>query len=185
MKTLASVLNGRRLCVTDHAAEEAVKDFGIEPSRAASWVAETARKAMFISGRVMGFDRKHSDMYGYNRICFIVRANEKAVTIVTVYPARPGATLRDRVENLLARELRKVESAETKLRRRNERIKAEFNVEIAILKLKMLRARSEATRLACQARINAINEYFTQLDADLLAVKHEKRAVAKTVAAYL
>lgn len=183
--TLAEVLNGRRLCVTSHAAEEAVKDFGIMPSLAANWVAETARKAKFISRGVMGADRKTCDLYGINRACFIVREKDNTVTIVTVHPARPRAILRDRVEAFVLRELRAIERRERILERRIALTKAELDVEKAELNLRMLRARSESTRLACQARINAINEYYTQLDADLLAVKHEKRAVAKTVAAYI
>ncbi|MGG1445048.1 hypothetical protein ABE354_23950 [Brevibacillus laterosporus] len=61
MTTLAQRLNGKRLRITDHAAEEATKDFGIERRRAASWIAETVKKAVYIS-HVIGIDRKHGHL---------------------------------------------------------------------------------------------------------------------------
>ncbi|TPG88124.1 hypothetical protein EEL32_10185 [Brevibacillus laterosporus] len=184
MKTLAQRLNGKRLRITDHAAEEATKDFGIERRRAASWVAENAKKAVYIS-HVMGADKKHSYFYGYRRACFIVRETGKALTVVTVHPAKPRAAIRDKVDSLLSRELRKIETQERNLKRKITLIKAELSIEKAELNLRYLRARSESKKLAYKARIRAIDEYFTQLDADLLSVKHDKRGVAKSIVAYM
>ncbi|MGG0793129.1 hypothetical protein ABE137_03755 [Brevibacillus laterosporus] len=185
MTTLAHRLNGRRLCITKHAIEEATKDFGIEPRKAASWVAETAKKAEYIS-HVIGIDKKHGHLYGYNRACFIVRESAaNTLTVVTVHPAKPRAVIRNKVETLLSRELRKMETQERTLHRKITLIKAELEIEKAELNLRLLRARSESKKLAYKARIKAINEYFTQLDGDLLAVKHDKRGVAKSIAAYM
>ncbi|PPA87936.1 hypothetical protein C4A76_10700 [Brevibacillus laterosporus] len=184
MITLAQRLAGKRLCITDHAIEEATKDFGIEPKRAASWIAETVKKAAYIS-HVIGIDRKHGHLYGYRRACFIVRETDKTLTVVTVHPAKPRAAIRDKVDSLLSRELRKIETQERNLKRKITLIKAELSIEKAELNLRYLRARSESKKLAYKARIRAIDEYFTQLDADLLSVKHDKRGVAKSIAAYM
>ncbi|WP_232696135.1 hypothetical protein [Brevibacillus daliensis] len=168
--------------VTRHAAEEAVKDFRIPQRTAEEWVRSTFRKARFVANIISG-EGKPTRLFSHNGIALAVAPEEDRV--ITVYPANPSATVRQRVQAMVQRELAKIERREQALLRRNELTKAELTVELAQLQLRLIRARSEATKLASQARINAINEYFTQLDSDLLAVKHEKRAVAKTVAAYM
>jgi hypothetical protein len=171
-----------KITVTQHAIDEAVKDFRVPRQTAEEWIRSNLRKARFITNTISE-EGKPSRLFGYQRIAFVLAPEENVV--ITVYPANPKAFLREKVNALVTRELRKIERRERVLERKIALTKAELEIEKAQLQLRLLRARSTATKLACQARINAINEYFTQLDADLLAVKHEKRAVAKTVVAYM
>jgi hypothetical protein len=171
-----------KITVTRHAIDEAVKDFRVPHRTAEEWIRSNFRKSRFIANIISG-EGKPTRLFGYNGIAFAVDPHEDRV--ITVYPATPQTSVRDRVREMVTRELRKIERRERVLERKIALTKAELEIEKAQLQLRLLRARSEATKLACQARINAINEYFTQLDADLLAVKHEKRAVAKTVVAYM
>lgn len=179
---IMSLFSGK-ITVTQHAIDEAVKDFRVPRQTAEEWIRSNLRKARFIAD-IISAEGRPTRLFGYNRIVFALAPVENCV--ITVYPAdqrRP--TIREKVETLVTRELRAIERRERVMERRIALTKAELDVERAQLNLRILRARSPATKLACQARINAINEYYAQLDADLLAVKHEKRAVAKTVAAYL
>lgn len=172
-----------KITVTAHAVEEAVKDFRVPRKTAEEWVRSNFRKSRFIANIISG-EGKPTRLFVHDRVIFALAPDEDRV--ITVYPAdqrRP--TIRAKVEAMVIRELNAIERKERILERKITLTKAELDVEKAQIKLRMLRARSEATRLACQARINAIDEYYTQLDADLLAVKHEKRAIAKTVAAYI
>jgi hypothetical protein len=168
--------------VTRHAVEEAVKDFRVPHRTAEEWVRSNFRRSRFIANIISG-EGKPTRLFGYNGIAFAVDPHENRV--ITVYPATPIVSVRERVREMVAKELRKIERRERVLERKIALAKAELEIEKAQLRLRMLRARSKATKLACQARINAIDEYFTQLDADLLAVKNEKRAIAKTVIAYM
>jgi len=173
----------RKIAVTQHAIDEAVRDFRVPRQTAEEWIRSNFRKATFIAN-IISAEGKPTRMFACNRIIFAVAPDEDRV--ITVYPANQQRPyIREKVSALVTRELRKIERRERIMERRITLTKAELEVEKAALQLRMLRARSEATRLACQARINAINEYYTQLDGDLRAIRDEKRAVAKTVAAYL
>lgn len=174
-----------KITVTQHAIDEAVKDFRVPRQTAEEWVRSTFRKSRFIAN-IISAEGKPCRLFGHHRIALVLDATENVV--ITVYPRHPNnsvTSITRKVDEMLARELRRAERKETRLERIIRLTKAELTVEIAQLELRLLRARSESTKLACQARINAINEYFAQLDADLLATKKEKSAVAKTVVAYI
>ncbi|MCR8997907.1 hypothetical protein [Brevibacillus laterosporus] len=61
---------------------------------------------------------------------------------------------------------------------------AEMTVERSRIVLKRERARSVATINACQALINGIDLYIAQLNAELRALRLEKKNVAKSLAVY-
>lgn len=172
-----------KIAVTQHAIDEAVKDFRVSRKYAEEWIRSNLRKARFIA-QVVGEDGNHGRLFGFQRITFVLAANEN--TVITVYPRHHVTpTLREKVESIVFRELHKIERLESVTERKHRLIKAELNVEVAQLLLKMERARKESTKLACAARIAAINEYFAQLDEELTQVLKEKAAIAKSVIAYV
>lgn len=172
-----------KITVTQHAIEEAVKDFRVNRKLADEWIRSNLRKARFIAA-VIGEDGNPGRLFGYQRITFVLAAEENVV--ITVYPRHHATpTMRQKVETIVFRELRKVERLESVTERKHRLRKAELNVERAQLLLKIERARSESTKMACQARINAIDDYFAELDAELTGIKHTKRSVAKSVIAYV
>ncbi|WP_158642189.1 hypothetical protein [Brevibacillus laterosporus] len=61
---------------------------------------------------------------------------------------------------------------------------AEMMVERSRIVLKRERARSTATINACQVLINGIDLYIAQLNAELRALRLEKKNVAKSLAVY-
>lgn len=179
-----SAISGR-VRVTQHAAEEYVKDFGGTVEQARSRIGLNIRKATFVS-EVTGIDGKTGALYAYGGACYIVRPDGDAAVVVTVYKTEPVVSeIRDKVREIVTRELRRVERKVHETSRRVAIEKAELAVEIAQVNLRMVRSRSNSVRLACQARINALNAAITELDAELSAVIGDKRAVAKTVAAYI
>ncbi|MBG9736503.1 hypothetical protein ABD86_25475, partial [Paenibacillus alvei] len=90
-----------------------------------------------------------------------------------------------KIEAIVFRELRKAQRLESVTERKHRLTKAELNVERAQLLLKIERARSESTKLACNARINAIDEYIAQLDAEFTKILKEKSAIAKSAIAFI
>ncbi|AYK07735.1 hypothetical protein [Brevibacillus laterosporus] len=170
------------LTITRHAIREAVKDLHVSRQEAEAWIRTAIDKARFISD-IISEKGNPSRLYGYKGFAIILDATEDVV--VTVYKNEtPKASIRNRINEFVTKELRKITRTESALARKISLSKAELTVEKAELELRMIKTKSIAVKLACQARINAINEYFTQLDNDLLTIKHEKRSVAKTVAAY-
>lgn len=172
-----------KITVSQHAIDEAVKDFRVNRKLAEEWIRSNLRKARFIAA-VVGEDGKSVRLFGSQRIAFVLDANENHV--ITVYPRHHVTpTLRQKVETIVFRELRKVERLESVTERKHRLLKAEMNVERAQLHLKMERARSESTKLACQARINAIDAYFEQLDEEFGRIRKDKAVIAKSVIAYV
>lgn len=173
-----------RVRVSQHAAQEFVKDFGGTIEQALSRIGHNIRKATRVS-EVIGIDGKAGTLYAYGGTCYIVRHDGNTPVVVTVYKTEPVvAAIRDKVHEMLMRELRRIERKERETARRVAIEKAEIAVEIAQVNLRMVRSRSASVKTACQARINALNAAITELDAELSAVIGDKRAVAKTVAAY-
>ncbi|WP_025846576.1 hypothetical protein [Brevibacillus agri] len=174
-----------RVRVSQHAAEEYVKDFGGTVEQARSRIGVNIRKATYIT-EVTGADGKSGTLYAYNGACYIVRYDDDVPIIVTVYKTEPAVTaIRNKVYELVTKELRKIERKERDTERRVAIKKAELAVEVAQINLRKVRSRSASVRAACQARINALNAAIAELDAELRGVVGDKRAIAKTVAAYI
>lgn len=173
-----------RVRVSQHAAEEYVKDFGGTVEQARSRIGVNIRRATHVA-EVTGADGKSGVLYAYGGACYIVRHDERGPVVVTVYKTEPVvAAVRDKVREMVTKELRKAERKERETACRIAVEKAEIVVEIAQINLRMVKSRSEAVRIACQARINALHTAIAELDEELRKVIGNKRAIAKTVAAY-
>jgi len=174
-----------RVRITQHAAEEYVNDFGGTVEQARGRIGTYIRRASFVSD-IIGIDGKPGKLFAYDSTCFIVRMDGETPWVVTVYKTEPVVpVIRDKVCDLVTKELRRIERKERETERRVAIEKAEISVEVAQVNLRMVKSRSESVKAACQAKINALNAEIAKLDADLSAVVGEKRAIAKTVAAYI
>lgn len=172
-----------RVIVTHHAIDKAVSDFGVAQCDADSWIRSNYRQARFIAN-IVSKEGRPSRLFTKNRITFVVARDSN--TIITLYPSEVRSMLlRNKVEDLVTRELRKIERQEATTVRRNHLTRLELSVERAACLLRAEKTRSQAVKMAMQARVKAIDEYFAQLDADIENVRHEKRKIAKAVAAYV
>ncbi|MCR8843128.1 hypothetical protein NQ117_05500 [Paenibacillus sp. SC116] len=172
-----------KITVSHHACDEAVKDFRVNRKLADEWIRSNLRKAKFIAN-IVSDELKPRRLFGFQRIAFILEPDNDHV--ITVHPRNHSVNdLKRKIETIAFRELRKAERLESVTERKHRLAKAELNVEIAQLHLKMERARKESTKLACLARINAINEYFAQLDTEFTRIIKDKAALAKSIVAYV
>lgn len=174
-----------RVRITQHAAEEYVNDFGGTVEQARGRIGTYIRRASFVSD-IIGVDGKFGKLFAYDGICFIVRMDGETPWVITVYKTEPVIpVIRDKVSDLVMREMRRIERREREIERKVAIGKAELAVEIAQFNLRMVKSRSESVKAACRAKISAINAAIAELDTELSEVVSEKRAIAKTVAAYI
>ena len=169
--------------ITLHAQDEAVKKFGVRPKHAEEWVRSKLSKARFISD-ILSEDGNLCRLYATERISIVLDMRENKV--VTVYPRhRAPESLRQRIESMIAKELRKLKRHETALERKYRLPKAELEVEKAELNLRLLKTKSEAVKLACQARINAIDQRIAEMDEEIENARIKRSTFAKGVAMYV
>ena len=168
--------------ISQHALDRAVERFGIRRNIADNWIRTNLNKAKFIS-ETISEDGNPARLFAHDRIVFILEAVENRV--ITIYKPTAPTSISGKIAKLLNRELSRFESEERKIERRNTLYKAEIEIEVAELKLRLLRARSESKKMALKARILALTEHISDLDNEIIEVKREKTAVARGVAAYL
>lgn len=172
-----------KIAVTHHAIDKAVSAFRVDKRIAEEWIRSNFRQARFIAN-IISEEGNPCRLFSGKHVTFILDAQEDR--IVTIYPSDTIAPhIRDKVESLISRELRKIERKESATIRRNTISRLELSVERAVCLLRAEKTRSQAVKMAMQARVKAIDEYFAQLDADIENVRHEKRKIAKAVAAYV
>lgn len=175
--------DGKKIVVTEHAIQRAVSRFDKKRSEAERWITDNLRKAAYV-GEVVDEEGRERILYGYERIAFVVSKIDGAV--ITVYPQHHVTpTIRQKVEEIIARELRKARRKFERIYRDVELTKADLMVERAECYRRKLRTRSEAVRNAMEGRIRAIDEYCAQLDDDVAKVRRDNSALVKGVVAYL
>lgn len=168
--------------IEQHAIKRAVERFGVEENVAANWMRREFSKAKFVANTVDSYGIR-GKLYSTDGIVFAT--DLRGERIKTVYPATPShREIKHKIDELLAKELRKLHRRERAQERKYRLAKTELELEKAELYYRVERTRSEAVKLACQARINAINERLREYYEETRAVKDEKHWTAKTVMAY-
>ncbi|AQR77222.1 hypothetical protein ABNB59_17235 [Paenibacillus larvae] len=169
--------------VTHHAVEKAVTSLRINRKIANEWVRSNVKKARYIAD-IIAEDGTPSRLFAGGGVLFILAQDNDIV--ITLYPGdNPINIIRQKVESVTQKELRKVERKERRHQREAKIAKLELAVERAACLLRAEKTRSQSVKLAMAARVAAIDQYIEQLDHDLAEVQAEKRRVAKAVAAYM
>ena len=171
-----------KIGVAQHAVDKAVAAFRVDKRVADDWIRSNFRKARYVAD-IVSEDGKPTRLFAKGAVTFAVAPNEDFV--ITIYEnVTPDSIIREKVEALLTRELRKIERKEAAEIRRSTLARLELNVERATCILRAEKSRSKSVKLSMQARIAAIDEYYAQIDADIEKIRAEKRRIAKAVAAY-
>ncbi|OAJ75131.1 hypothetical protein AYJ08_05805 [Brevibacillus sp. SKDU10] len=168
--------------VRKHAIQRARERFGIETESAAQWLADKFAQSTFVANTK---DSKGNigRLFSCDGISIYVDIGRDIIR--TVFPGAISCpNLYRKFSEIVSKEIRKIDRSIRAAERKAMLTKAQLNCEKSALELRMLKTRSVAVKLACQARINAINEYFTQLDADIEQLIARKKFVAKSVVAY-
>jgi hypothetical protein len=182
MSTQSHAIIGENIEVTDHAADEAVKDFGVDRHKAKRWIADKLRKATFI-GNTIGVCGTPSRLFGYRRMSIVVDAKEDRV--ITVYPQdQADSEMRAEVERIVLRKVRAKEKEAAKQIKEIERQKADYMVEAAQAYRKLVDAKTKAAKAKLQAQIDSIDEEITKLNEMIFEIKQDAARVAKSAVAF-
>lgn len=101
---------------------------------------------------------------------------EEAVT--TIY-----TPLQAKINELYAKEYRKLERLERKLEKQSISAEYELNYEIAALKLRMFKTKSEAVKLSCRARITVLEQELQRMKQEVSQTKSTRKKIAKYIVA--
>jgi DNA repair exonuclease SbcCD nuclease subunit len=173
-----------KLTISNHALDEAVKKFGRQHKLAEGWIRSNFSQAKYIGMVLDDEAAKECRLFSHQRICFILATETDHV--ITVYPRRHATpTLTSKINAIIEKEVRKAERKVRAVLNRNTLIKADVKVEIAELERRIVRTKSQSVKSACQARINALNEYLSEITTEEGNVKKEKSTLLKGVAMYV
>ena len=181
MSTQSHVI-GENIEVTDHAADEATKDFGVERHKAKRWVADKLRKATFV-GASCSNSGEPARLFAYRRMAIVVAETEDKV--ITVYPRNEAdEDMRAKVERVVLREVRAKEREAKRQVTEIERQKADLMIEAAQIYRKLVDARTKAAKAKLQAQIDSIDEKIAKLNEMILEIKQDAARVAKSAVAF-
>lgn len=172
-----------KITVSQHAIDEAIRDFRLDRRIAEEWIRSNVKKALFIAN-IVGDDGKPSRLFAYQRAAFILADTEDYV--ITVYRREHANTdLYRRVQTLVGRELSRYERKERATERRVRVEKARLEIEKAECRWRMEMTPSAKVISANTRRIAQIDEKIARLDAELMAARKEKSAIAKSVVMFV
>lgn len=169
--------------ITSHAEKRAIQRFNVQTEYARVWINTNLQRAQFV-GYIEGDDGKVSRLFGYNRIAFVLE--EQINKVITIYPRKDiSQTIAGKVQAIIAKELRKADRTVRALDRRLTLKRADLRLDLAETERRLLRTRSDAVRLACKARINALEEELRLIDEELAKKRRERSTLIKDVVAYV
>lgn len=182
MSTQSHAIIGENIEVTDHAADEAAKDFGVERHKAKRWITDKLRKATFVGASCSNLGEP-ARLFAYRRMAIVVAETEDKV--ITVYPRNEAdEDMRAKVERVVLREVRAKEREAKRQITEIERQKADLIVEAAQANRKLIDARTKAAKAKLQAVIAEADDKITKLNEMIFEIKQDAARVAKSAVAF-
>jgi hypothetical protein len=174
-----------KIHVSQHAIDRAVERFSIAPDKAEQWIRDNVKKARYVSTTVSAEDGgRESRLFVWQRVAYVMDMHiDRVITIYSQHHA--PSTLSQRVQALLNRELTKAERKEAAAVRKADIERKELAVERARAEYRMTVTPSAAVIKLNTKRIKAIDARLAEIDAEIMAVKKEKSAIARGLIAYL
>lgn len=165
--------------ITDHAQDRAVKRFGINRRSAVNWAKQKASISRYVTD-VLDDNGKPGRLFVSNGVGLIADI-AKDVIVTIVDPKSYGySDLNRKLSRFATQELAIAERNETKQLRNIELLRAEIEIEMGELRLRLLKTRSLPKKLAIQGRMKALEMRLAELPSEEHAVKREK--VRKAIA---
>ncbi|MEC0718993.1 hypothetical protein P8882_01730 [Bacillus haynesii] len=170
--------------LSHHAKINIKKRFNIGNQTPEAWASQMLSKAIYCG---IGPDDNGEDarIYSYRRATFMLAVD--ADVVKTVIPPNKSSInrFRRKVTKFITEEFAKMSEQITQEVVRIDKFREELEEEIAHLEDRLSRARSLSTKLALQARINAVRMRIDELPAESHELRREITRTARGVAAYV
>jgi hypothetical protein len=170
-----------QVTMSQHAIKRAKERFKIEPKGATAYFRSVLEKAKYVGIIEDSENHRSGRLFAYNRIAIHLSMDCK--TMMTVYKADTVTydPLKDKILELHKKKFNHCVITERAKQKRLEQLKLESEVEIAQCKLRQHKTRSEAVRLACEARVQAIKQSLVEYQHEIDEIQVEKRRVARSM----
>ena len=173
-----------KVTLSHHAKKRITKRFKIGKQTPEAWASQMLSKAIYCG---IGPDDNGEDarMYSHRGATFMLAVDEDVVK--TVIPPNKGCInrIRRKVTNFTTEEITKMSQQITEEVARIDKFRDELEEEMAHLEDRLSRARSLSTKLALQARINAVRMRMDELPTESHELRRELTRTARGVAAYV
>ncbi|MEJ3719290.1 hypothetical protein WGM54_14820 [Paenibacillus polymyxa] len=181
------MIDTKNIELTAHAFErvqERFEDYGKNKKMATDYVKKLLKSSEYI-GLISDKDGVDADFYVYNNeIAILIRPN--TTMVATIYSIdrdnRQSIGFRNKVVELYKKELRKIHRLEIARRRKTEVLEAKNEAEIAALKYKRLRTRSENVKKECNNIIANLHNEIWNMKKEIKDIQAQKRNIAFAIA---
>jgi tetrahydromethanopterin S-methyltransferase subunit G len=181
--------------ITDHAVARARERFNPSKKGTRQWVQDHLLESKYVNTIQDGVGN-WSNLFVHDNVLIAITTDNKQIKTVmtngTEDESKASKGLQTRkemlshkIEKIIRVEIKKTQKKFKSTVHNNNLFMAELDIERAELRLKLLRARSEANKNAYKARIKAINERIDELNNEIEQVNAENRQVAHSVALYM
>lgn len=171
--------------LTDHSYERAIDRFSLKHTKkedVLKYLQKHLSDAEYI-GQVTSADGNDSEMFVKGQFCFHLNTElDKIITVVKIENKIKCNPVQDKMNNLVHKEFRKLDRTEKARLRKLHDYRYDVEIEIAEANRRIYRTRSESVKLACQARIKALELELEQLQLEIEQLRTSKRQVAYLLA---
>lgn len=167
--------------ISDHAKTRAKQRFGITDRQCERWIRDKLRNATLV-GEVVNAKGDPALLYTKDGVPIVTTTQRDVV--ITVLQPQMLPEIHAKVQTMLDRELTKARTTERKTLRQLRLEQALMRIEHAECGLAVLETRSQAKKLALQARMAALDAEITHVDGEVFAAKRATTQVAWSVAAF-
>jgi hypothetical protein len=171
--------------MTDHAYQRAVERFNMaedNKKHILNYFKSILKDARLI-GEVICEKGNKSILYANRRIAIYLSPDLKKIYTVNKFESVTYEPIKNIVSEILAKEIRKLTRVENARVKKLELIKVESEVDIAELRCRAFKTKSPSVKVACKARIKAIEEYIDELENEIQLMQITKRSMARSMVA--
>lgn len=169
-----------KIKMTPHALKRAKERFNMDQSIAQGYFKGLLPKAKRI-GLQTAKDGGQSILYANGRVGIYVSTDHKEIKTVLKQDVVSFEPIKAKVAELHAKEFRKLTRKENAQEKRLQDSIFEVNAEVASLELRKHKTRSQAVKIACQAKINALKIHINEMKEELAHLKDVKRQIARSM----
>ncbi|MEI2465180.1 hypothetical protein [Niallia taxi] len=177
-------ININSIKLSDHAIKRSIERLKLKHTKDAE-VTAYIRKQLLQSeyiGKITATDGTESEMFLVGTISIQLEPNLTVVKTILKYDKLPYNPLSDKIKGIIHKEFRKLDRSERAKIKQLELHRYECEAEIAELKLRIYKTKSESVKFASQGRIAALNMRLLECENEIEQIKTDKRQVAYALA---
>ncbi|PAD70532.1 hypothetical protein CHH83_01655 [Bacillus sp. 7586-K] len=171
-----------KIQLSSHAIKRCKERFSLDSPHALGHIRAKLKNAKRI-GVFTDENGIESILYANGRMGIYVSTDYKEVRTVIKRESVTYEPIKNVVAEIHAKELRKLSRKEKACKNRLEEERIEVNLEIAKLERRLFRTRSEAVKMACKARINALNIHIKEKEDEIEQIKATMRQISRSMVA--